>query len=184
MVPVVDVDHAPTSAFATEACTLSPGPQISVPVPKQLGSASGQGLETLLTVSDFAVLTIVAANYWSFRTCLWPPTGCRIRSNRYRSAQMRMSCPSSTLHHSFTLNYRNSQCYCITSESDRQFRSLYLNFSILLDIVLECNLEDTDHPAPTTMSLKILSPERKMGEALILKKISRLVWKHHGSVKL
>ena len=52
MGPVVGADHAPTTAFATEAYTLSPGPLISVPVPKQLGSASGRGLETPPTVSD------------------------------------------------------------------------------------------------------------------------------------
>jgi hypothetical protein len=69
MAPVVGVDHAPTTAFAKEAYTLSPGPPISMPVselilvPKQLGSASGQGLETPPTVSDHAVLTIVVANY-------------------------------------------------------------------------------------------------------------------------
>ena len=57
-------------------------------------------------------------------------------------------------------------------------------FSILLDIVLECNLEDTDYPGPTTMNVQIFSPERKTGDALILNKISQLVWKHHGSVKL
>ena len=177
MVPVLGVDHAPTTAFAAEAPTLSPGPPISVPVPKQLGSPSGQGLETPPTVSDHAVLTIVVAN-------LAHVTGSRIRSDRYRSAQMRMSCPSSTLHHSFILNYHNSQCYCITSECDRQFRSLISIFSILLDIVLECILEDTDHPGPTTMNVQIFSPERRTGEALTLTKISRLVWKHHGSIKL
>ena len=57
------VDHAPTTAFATEACTLSPGRPISVPVsgsiPVQLGSASGQGLEIPPTVSDHAVYIIV-----------------------------------------------------------------------------------------------------------------------------
>ena len=57
-------------------------------------------------------------------------------------------------------------------------------FSILLDIVLECNLEDTDHPGPTTMNVQIFSPEKKTGEALIFKKISGLVWEHHGSVKV
>ena len=76
MVPVVGVDHAPTTAFATEAYTPSPGPPISVPVSgsisMQLGSASGQGLETPPTVSDHAVHTIVVANYWSFSTCLCP----------------------------------------------------------------------------------------------------------------
>ena len=56
--------------------------------------------------------------------------------------------------------------------------------SILLDIVLECILEDTDHPGPTTMNVQIFSPERKTGEVLILEKISRLLWKHHGDVKL
>jgi hypothetical protein len=34
------------------------------------------------------------------------------------------------------------------------------------------------------MNIVVFSPERKTGEALILKKISRLVWEHHGSVKL
>ena len=57
-----------------------------------------------------------------------------------------------------------------------------LNF--ILDIVLECNLEDNDHQGPNTMNLQIFSLERKTGEALILKKISRLVWEHHASVKL
>ena len=132
MVPVVGVDHAPTTAFTAEAYTLSPGPLMSaVPVPKQLGSASGQGLETPPTVSDHAVLTIVVANYWTFSTRLWPPTGSRIRSDRYRSAQMRMSCLSSTLHHPLILYYPNSQCYCITSESDRQFRSLIFILNLI-----------------------------------------------------
>jgi hypothetical protein len=69
MVPVVGVDHAPTTAFATEAHTLSPGLPFSVPVsrstplPKQLGSASDLGLETPPTVSDHGVHAIVLANY-------------------------------------------------------------------------------------------------------------------------
>ena len=61
MVPVVGVDHAPTSttAFATEAFTLAPTPgpspqaPISVYVYKELGSASnGRGLETPPTPSQ------------------------------------------------------------------------------------------------------------------------------------
>ena len=79
-VPVAGVDHAPTTAFATEAYTLSPGSPISVPVsgsiPVQFGSASGQGLETPPTVSGHAVHTIFVADYWSFRICLWPPIDC------------------------------------------------------------------------------------------------------------
>ena len=59
VVPVAGVDHASTTEFATEACTLSPGTPISV---QQLGSASDRGLETPLTVSDHPVLTIVVAN--------------------------------------------------------------------------------------------------------------------------
>jgi hypothetical protein len=55
---------------------------------------------------------------------------------------------------------------------------------MLLDIVLECSLKDAVHPGPTTMSIRIFSPERKTGEALSLEKISGLVWKHHGSVKM
>ena len=81
------------------------------------------------------------------------------------------------------LNYRNSQCYCITSESDRQILLTDLS-SILLDIELECSLEGTDHPVPTKMNVHIFSPERKTGETLVLERISRLVWMHRGSVKL
>ena len=66
-----------------------------------------------------------------------------------------------------------------------EFRSLISKlFSILLDIILECNLEGTDHPGPTTMNVQISSPERKTGEALILEKVSRLVWKHHDVVQV
>jgi hypothetical protein len=43
MVLVVGVDHAPTTALATEACTLS-----------QVGSASGRVLEAPPRVSDHA----------------------------------------------------------------------------------------------------------------------------------
>jgi hypothetical protein len=70
---VVGIDHTPTPALAMEAYSLSPGTPFSVPVPKQLGSASDLGLETPLKVSDHPVLMIVVANYWSFSTCLWPP---------------------------------------------------------------------------------------------------------------
>ena len=64
MVPVVDVDHAPTIAFATE---LSRGSPISLSVsgliPVQLDSVSGRGLETPPTVSDHTVHTIIVSNY-------------------------------------------------------------------------------------------------------------------------
>ena len=63
-----------------------------------------------------------------------------------------------------------------------KFSSLISKF--LLDIVLECYLDDADDPGPTTMNIHVFSPERKTGEVLILKKISRLVWKHLGTVKL
>ena len=80
---VVSIDHVlPATTFATltEAHKLTPGLPISVPVselipvPNQLGSAGGRGLETPPTVSDHAVLTIVIANYWSSSTCLWQTT--------------------------------------------------------------------------------------------------------------
>ena len=74
--PVDHLDHAPTTAFDTEVCSLSP---ISVPVPKQLGSASGRGLETPPTVSDYVMLMIVIANYWPFSRCLWPPIAAHYR---------------------------------------------------------------------------------------------------------
>jgi hypothetical protein len=77
MVPVIGADHATTTAFATETNTMSPGPPVSAPMPKQLASAarsaSDRGLETQLTVSEDALLTIVVADHWSFSTCLWPP---------------------------------------------------------------------------------------------------------------
>ena len=60
MVPVIGVDHAPTTAFATEAYTCLPS---SVPAPNQLGSASVRGLEAPSMVSYHAMLTIVVANY-------------------------------------------------------------------------------------------------------------------------
>ena len=65
MDPMVVVDHAPTTSFASEACTLSPDPSFSVLVSGSIpapGSASGRGLETPPTVSDHAVATIVVAN--------------------------------------------------------------------------------------------------------------------------
>ena len=53
LVPVVGVDRiVSTTAFAAEAYTSSPaGLPISVPMPNQLGSASGRGLGTTATVS-------------------------------------------------------------------------------------------------------------------------------------
>ena len=66
--------------------------------------------------------------------------------------------------------------------------SLIIYLALLkLDIVLECDLEETDHPAPTsTMNVRIFSPDRKTDEFLVLEKVSesRLEWKYHGSVKL
>ena len=60
MVPVVDAPMA----FTSESLALSPGSPISVPtgIPKQLGSTGDQGLETLPTVSDLAMLMIVVSN--------------------------------------------------------------------------------------------------------------------------
>lgn len=62
---MIVVDHAPATAFATEAHTLFPNPPIKVPMPKQFGSAtsSGRRLETQPTVSDNTVLTIIVADY-------------------------------------------------------------------------------------------------------------------------
>ena len=65
MIPVVGVDHAPTTAFASEVHTPSQDALISQPVsgsiavPKQLGTTSDRRLETPSTVSDHAVLLIV-----------------------------------------------------------------------------------------------------------------------------
>ena len=75
----IGVDDAPASAFAMEVYTMSPRPSTAVPisglipVPKQLGSTSSGGLETPPAVSDYTMLTIVVANYWSFSNCIWLP---------------------------------------------------------------------------------------------------------------
>ena len=63
MVPVIGVDHAPTTAFAMEAYTPSSGLPTTVPVPNQLSSDGSRGLETPSTVSIHAMLTIIVANY-------------------------------------------------------------------------------------------------------------------------
>ena len=63
---MVGVDRAPTTVFDSEANTLGPPISMpisgSIPVPKQLGFASGRELETLPTVSDYAVLTQLSFN--------------------------------------------------------------------------------------------------------------------------
>ena len=65
---MVDTDHALTTTVATEASPPDSPDSVLIsgliPVSKQLSSAtSDQELETPLTVSDYAVLTIVLANY-------------------------------------------------------------------------------------------------------------------------
>ena len=59
-----------TTAFTTEVFAVSPGAPISVPLIDQLGSESGRGFETLPTVSDYAALIVVFANYWLFSISL------------------------------------------------------------------------------------------------------------------
>ena len=101
-VPVVHVDHAPAPVFSTEPYSPSPAPTIPlpvsglIPVPKQLDSASGGGLETRPTVSDRAELTIVVANYWSFSTCIRTPVvhyrpRCPMLSRKYPRNQNKIS---------------------------------------------------------------------------------------------
>ena len=71
MVPVVDIDHAPTTTVVAEAYTSSPPrPPSSVPIselipaPKQFSSSTSSiGLDTPPTVSDHALLTVVVANF-------------------------------------------------------------------------------------------------------------------------
>ena len=80
MAPMDGADHAPTTPSARSV----PAASESITVPKQLGSASGQGLETLPTVNEHAVL-IVVANYWSFSTCLWPRVAISTESEQILS---------------------------------------------------------------------------------------------------
>ena len=56
--------------------------------------------------------------------------------------------------------------------------------SILLDIVIECTVDDPDHPGPTTMNVEVFRPERATGEPLTLEKISSLAWQHKDAIKL
>lgn len=72
VVPVVVVDHAPFTEFATEAYTLSPDLQISVPKSKQHGSAGSGGLDTQPTVGNHVVHTDFSVNQWSFSTLCLP----------------------------------------------------------------------------------------------------------------
>ena len=74
-VPVVLVDHAPApvSLFPGLPNSVPVSGSIPMPGPKQLGSASGGGLETRRTVSGHAVLAIIVADYWSFSTCIQSP---------------------------------------------------------------------------------------------------------------
>ena len=71
---MVVVDHAPITEFATdsEAYTLSPDLQISVPISKQHGSAGSGGLDTQPTVSDHAIHMTFFVNQWSFSTLCSP----------------------------------------------------------------------------------------------------------------
>ena len=77
MVPVVGVDHAPTTSVAAmEAYTVAPPISAAVLIPpvREFGSASSPGPETLPSVSDHHVaLTTVIANYCSFSTCIRTP---------------------------------------------------------------------------------------------------------------
>ena len=58
------------------------------------------------------------------------------------------------------------------------------SFSVLLDIVIECTVEDPDQPGPTTMNIEVSTPERRTGETLTLEKISSLEWRHNNTIKL
>lgn len=57
-------------------------------------------------------------------------------------------------------------------------------FSTVLDMVIECTLEDADQPSPTMMNVTIVSPQRSTGEPLVLQKISPLEWKHNDGIDL
>ena len=110
----------------------------------------------------------------------------RIRSNRYRSAQMRMSCSSFPVTVA-PLTYAKLPQQPMLLYHKWELSLVLFNwylFSILLDIVLECDLEGTNHPAPSTMNLQIFSAEQETSKVLILKKMFRLVWKHYGCLKL
>ena len=104
MAPMDGADHAPTTPSARSV----PAAPESITVPKQLGSASGQGLETLPTVNEHAVL-IVVANYWSFSTCLWPRVAISTESEQILS----VSCSTcSPLAFADNHQVQNPPCEC------------------------------------------------------------------------
>ena len=107
MVPVVGVDHVPTTAFAMEAYVPTTGPTTSVPlsglipVHKEPGSAASQGLETLPTVSECAMLAIVIAHYWSlahiFGSIIAHDTNARSHNASIQGIRTKSLCESLSL---------------------------------------------------------------------------------------
>jgi len=54
----------------------------------------------------------------------------------------------------------------------------------LLDITIECILENSDHFNPTMMDVECFSSEKEQGEILHFEKMSSQEWKHNGAIAL
>jgi hypothetical protein len=56
---------------------------------------------------------------------------------------------------------------------------------LLLDIAIECVLDNSDHFNPTMMDVNFFSSEtEEQGEVLHFEKVSSQEWKHNGAIAL
>jgi hypothetical protein len=55
---------------------------------------------------------------------------------------------------------------------------------LLLDITIECILENCDHFHPTMMDVDFFSSEKEQGKVLHFEKVSSQEWKNNGAVAL
>jgi hypothetical protein len=55
---------------------------------------------------------------------------------------------------------------------------------LLLDITIECILDNSDHFNPTMMDVDFFSSEKEQGEVLHFEKVSSQEWKHNGAIAL
>jgi hypothetical protein len=54
----------------------------------------------------------------------------------------------------------------------------------LLDVIIECILDNSDPFSPTMIDVEVFSSEKKQGEILHFKKVSSLEWKHNAAIAL
>jgi hypothetical protein len=80
----------------------------------------------------------------------------------------------------------NTPCskWYITGE-DANKQSLFALYShLLLDISIECMLDNSDHFNPTMMEVNLFSSEKGQGEVLHFQKVSSQEWKNNAAIVL